>query len=457
MPPAPGTPQRHRPPGPLHEAAAADSTKRTVALLSAGHDIDRQGGDMGFTPLMTASSMGHSRVGRVLLDNGASVSVAGNDGFSALHMSAAGGHLAASKMLVEAGANLEAAADDGYTALHLSAECGCSKVMSMLLEAGANSNCRNSDGGTPLYISAQEGRVDMLKMLLRANADPLLARRDPRTGQEDGLPLEMAVQNGHSEVVRELVRQVGIEGCGGESGGMSALQMAAMTQDLAIMTVLMDAGVVDNGKALTSAIRVGKERSVKFLLHPLEGKSIGDQAAYANFQGLGGRTPLLYALGIGGFSPPSPRIVQLLVDAGADTESALRLTDVSWNAPPLAVATRMLREKKIDGKAATEEQLHKLEGVRRLLLRVEAVHALSWLWPAGTPFAIRTAAAANSTEMVSTSLTRMLPLLRRRAGSPRVLLAALCRWVVCCWCGACCSVLESVAVLLLLDMHVFVV
>lgn len=46
---------------------------------------------------------------------------------------------------------------------------------------------------------------------------------------------------------------------------------------------------------------------------------------------------------------------------------------------------RSLREKTLLGENATKEQLNGLEGIRRLLLRVEAVHATSWLWQSDVP------------------------------------------------------------------------
>lgn len=66
----------------------------------------------------------------------------------------------------------------------------------------------------------------------------------------------------------------------------------------------------------------------------------------------------------------------------------MRFTDlggVGFDGPPLAFATKVLREKKASGSGAKEEQLRRLEAVRRLLLRVEAARAVSWVWPGGAP------------------------------------------------------------------------
>ncbi len=159
--------------------------------------------------------------------------------------------------------------------------------------------------------------------------------------------------------------------------GVDMLLLSAMNQHVDTMAVLADAGVVDNGEALISASCNGRELSAKFLLQQRK----GDEAAYVNYRSIDSLTPLIGAVGYIVFSCPSPRIVRLLVDAGADTKSA----NPRINQTPLATASRMLREKKINGKDATEDQLHRLEGVRRLLLRVEAVHAVSFLWPVDAP------------------------------------------------------------------------
>ncbi len=429
------SPRQQCPRGPqnaLHTAAVGGSTERTVALLSARTiDID-QANEEGQTPLMLASLFGRSSVARVLLDHGANVSAVSDGGFTALHDSATRGDHAISKMLVKAGADLEAvAAAGGYTPLQVAATRGHAEVMSVLIEAGANLNNRGLHGWTPLCSAANKGHRGAIKMLLQAKADPLLGATE--AGQVL-LPLDIAARNGHSEVARELVQHVGVEGCGGASGGVIALASAAANQHVDIMTMLTNAGVVDTGMALVQAAAGAREASVKFLL--LQRK--GGKTAYVNFRESCGFTPLLMATGPAGRYSPSPRIARLLVDAGADTAWSIRLLGSSVDETPLALTTRMLREKKIEGKDATGEQLHKLEGVRRLLLRVEAVHASSWQWPVNLPAVVHTAVKGTRETKVRPPLKRMLPLLRRRARRPRVILAALRRWVVSAqWCDCC--------------------
>ncbi len=183
------------------------------------------------------------------------------------------------------------------------------------------------------------------------------------------------------------MQQLGIDGCGGESGGVNALRLAAANKQVEILALLTEAGVVDDGSALAYGVAHGGEPSVKFLLQ----QRIDGRDAYTN-KNIGGSKPLLFAF-LGGYSSQSPRIVRLLVDAGADTTSALRITnadgEVVFNDTPLSLASRLLREKDMHGKDdtedAAEEQLHGLVGIHRLLLRVEAAHAVSFLWPVDNP------------------------------------------------------------------------
>lgn len=97
---------------------------------------------------------------------------------------------------------------------------------------------------------------------------------------------------------------------------------------------------------------------------------------------------------------------------------------------PLGLVDRCLLMKIDGGRPATDQQLNALEAIRRLLLQVEVVHAMSWLWHNGAPSLPEAAAAeASRTARPTTPLTLMMPTLRRRAARRGVLLAALNRCV----------------------------
>eukprot|EP00903_Cladosiphon_okamuranus_P011430 g10771.t1 len=85
---------------------------------------------------------------------------------------------------------------------------------------------------------------------------------------------------------------------------------------------------------------------------------------------------------------------------------------------PLGLANRALRGKRFAGKPVNDETPNRLEAVRRMLERVEAIHAVSWLWPGNGPRVDSSAqricdVLAATTN--GTSLTIMLPMMRRRA------------------------------------------
>lgn len=416
------------PPNQLHEAAGRGNERMVLAQLAKGSHID-QGTPNGCTALLIAAGEGHLRVVRTLLKKGANVSVPADGGGTALHASSQQGHLAVVIELVKAGADLGQKDSQGKTPLHVAADGGHWGVMRVLIETGANVNSRAFDGSTPLYSVAWQGNIDGIKVLLRKKADPLLRRTQPESGRSS-VPLDAAALNGHCEAVRELVQQLGIKRCGGATGGVQALEVAAEINRTDIMGVLTDAGVVDTGMALVVAAEFCHEASVKFLLEQFQGGGGHGGSGYVNHRGQTGRTALFNAIV---FSRPSPRIVRLLVDAGADMVSALRVLDTGGrvsNDTPLELASDILRENEIEGKDATEERRHRLEAIRRLLLRLEAVHAVSWLWSGDPHLNAHTAGQRASTTKApspSMPLVSMLPVLRRRASRNGVALMPLFR------------------------------
>lgn len=75
-----------------------------------------------------------------------------------------------------------------------------------------------------------------------------------------------------------------------------------------------------------------------------------------------GRTPLVCAIDVA-----SPRIVPMLVDAGADTASPVGLENpegrVELSVTPLTHTSVMLRDKTVGVNVATEGQLDSLKGI----------------------------------------------------------------------------------------------
>lgn len=442
--PAPST-QQQWPRGPdndLQHAAYRGLAERTTALLESGRFDVNQGNPEGFTPLICAARKGHSNIVRILLEGGADTSIQNTDGFNALHISSQHGHIVVVNILVEAGAPLETKTLLGSTPLHQAADNGHASVIKVLSEAGADVNSRRFTtwtigqtwGETPLHLAADKGHLHAVRELLFANANPLLGVTDPDTGIED-LPLDRAAFAGHPEVIRELMRHGGIEGCGGESGGVRALEMAAHGQNTEILTLLTNFGIVDTSIALARAAAYGREASVAFLLKHHSPKASGGAARYVNGGRVRERIPLLCSV-----LACRPRVVRLLIDAGADTTASFEVLDMERGSvvsryPLVAVVEQYISDKTAaNDREFTEEELQGLEAIRRVLMQADAIHAVSWLWhapPSVFGRAVEPVGSSKTTPAVAgTPIVTMLPLMRRRVARRGMALQALFRWVV---------------------------
>ncbi|CAN0338029.1 unnamed protein product [Pylaiella littoralis] len=428
-------------PGPktdLHRYTFLAHYQYTAELLASG-SVDIDGGDPdGYTALMYAAQQGEVVIAKLLLSKGANPSIGNADGFTPTILAVNIGHVAIAKMLAEAGADLEAPLyNAGLTALYIAVHGGGHKSLEMvraLIEGGANPNNRTFGGSTPLFAAAVMGRLEAVKMLLHAGASASLANE---TTGATYVPLEAAASHGHLEVVRELIQHAGIENCGGTSGGIDALEYATHNHHVEIMATLTAAGVADTGEILNGAAKRGQETWVRNLLQ--QKRNTTSRSAYVNntCDSLG-RTALLFACGFEGF--PNPRIARMLVDAGADTTSPVLLRAeegrVAYNDTPLTYTTRLLRWKIVFTEEdelgdATEEQLHRLEAIRRLLLRVEAVRSVCWLWPRDVHSSIAQAVASRSkTEMTSAPLISTSPICRKKAERHDELMARVLGWVM---------------------------
>lgn len=460
MPPVPpALPQWPRGPrNKLHVAAMGGYVDRAKTLLSKGSIDINQGTPGGLTPLMLASMMGHESVVKILLSEGANASIE-IEGLTALCHAVGGGYIAVTKMLLKAGGERAMALSGALVRpLRVATEQGQAEAIKVLIEAGADVNAREPGGEYPLFSAAAGGYVGAVRELLRAKADPLLSV--PNADGDEYLPLGIAAHGGHLEVVRELLQQVGIDACGGPSRGYRALCSAAQENHVDIMRALTGAGVADMGDILNCAAGDGLEGPVKFLIGHQAGKFIGGRSGYLNYRNAFGSTPLLSSIFF--CKPNSPRIVQLLIEAGANATFVVRLMTEPSNKfipgvpvgggvlgeyyfkdTPLAFTNCRLRDKKVRGEDATKQQLRTLEAVRRLLMRVEAVGALSWLWPgsvaaadaAAAKVVVSTRAMRTSTKIAATAaaaapLRVELPILRRgRTDRRGAMLAALFRWV----------------------------
>ncbi|CAM9784777.1 unnamed protein product, partial [Scytosiphon promiscuus] len=388
----------------LHRAALTGSTSLVLAVITSRRvDVNARAPD-GNTPLVLAAAYGHHGIVSVLLKNGARVNLAGAEGFAPLFVCSQNGHLQVVKVLLAAGANIEARDSVDCTPLHMAANHGHLPIVKALMKAGAKLDPRNTSGTTPLSAAAGSNQLAVVKTLLKAGANPnnrmpsgatalydasyhgfveiveelLRGKAHPACTmlREDGtfgVALDIASQNGHPDTVRALLG-LGLDACGGDNRGRDALGVASQEQHVGIVDMLIEAGVVDDGRALEVAANSGRVESAKLLL-----KQAWVTRAYVNARNRFGSTPMTLAV-----EAASPRIVRLLLDAGADETATGRDLEAMGAGmcleTPVGLAALCVRRGKFQGERATQEQMHQMEATHRLLVRVEALRATSWLW-----------------------------------------------------------------------------
>ncbi|CAM9460620.1 unnamed protein product, partial [Hapterophycus canaliculatus] len=250
----------------LHFASVDGSPGRTIAALPMrSTDVDERD-PSGATALTLAARKSHSQVVRILLDPWCLHVDIRSKRYYRSSRGGCSGHvlIAVTKTPAEAEVDFEATFTMGQTPLFLAACTGHAGTIRVLAEAGANPDAclLVPDGKTALLMACREGSLDVVVELLRAKADPLLhASRHP-------CPIGCGGGDycRHSEVVSAMIQLVGIEGCGGVSGGQQALRLAVYNDDIAVAKILTSARVRDAGEALMTTILTGSGALLKFLL-----------------------------------------------------------------------------------------------------------------------------------------------------------------------------------------------
>lgn len=226
---------------------------------------------------------------------------------------------------------------------------------------------------------------------------------------------------------------LGMTGCAGASGGITAFELAAQEQRLDTLGVLTNAGVVDPGSALADAsgwIRPRTVAAVRYLLQQKQGHTIGYRA-YVNACSRAG-VPTLFC----GIMAYSPRVVQLLVEEGATTATATSGGGVVLNDTPLSFTTRMhaagegyrwnSHRRRPSAPPGSHPPLTFAGGSSSCTLLVVAERS---------PSIVRGEEGSQEPNRASIPLALMLPTLRRRNRRRGMLLAAMLRWVAACGFG----------------------
>jgi len=152
----------------LHYYCEHGMTSSVVRMLEMKSiDVEAEGGEYGWTCLMTAARNGHLAICRLLLDKGAQLEAKGVFGYTSLHYPAIQDHVEIVSLLCDHGADVEARDVYGYRPLHWAAMNGhISVVKELIEERNAEINERIDDGWTALMLARQYNKHDVATFLV---------------------------------------------------------------------------------------------------------------------------------------------------------------------------------------------------------------------------------------------------------------------------------------------------
>jgi ankyrin repeat protein len=307
-------------------ATGGDYGGVTVVLNAA--DPNAKENWYGQTALMWAAAGNHTEAMQLLIDAGADINAASSridapeiekdrmqGGFvyakipegrmTALHFAAREGHLEATATLIGAGANLNLGDNYGTTPLVMAILNGHLGVAAALLEAGADPNVQDRYGRTALFtatdlntldvnprpappITGGYRPVDIVRLALEHGAEVDLAISD------EGLPAWVAQGGAHNPMLFD---------------GATAFFRAAMSGDLEIMRILLDAGADPHVVTGEQPCRMDNDQCERSTYMAPEGQV----------------SPFLAAAGVGwrlgisrGREADAIEALRLLLDLGAD-------------------------------------------------------------------------------------------------------------------------------------------
>ncbi len=160
-----------------------------------------------FTPLYIASRNGHINIVKKLIAMSADINIYGDDGSTPYYVACQNGHHKIVKLLFEAGADTNIIYNNNnnnQTPLYIACYNRHFKTVEIILKYSKNNiNNATSSGSFPLFEASKNGDLDIVMILINNGAN-ILQKNFIDT------PLNVAVSNGHYNVVKYLLTQYDI-------------------------------------------------------------------------------------------------------------------------------------------------------------------------------------------------------------------------------------------------------
>jgi len=154
---------------------AAYSNYHEIAklLIQKGVNVNFQGNEVGFTPLIEAAARESFETAKILIDAGADVNAKDKYGRTVLMEGSGDRRIIA--LLIKSGVNINAVNYKGETALMQVVNRGDYEAVELLVQAGADIDIRDKEGKTALMYAAQrrprERDVKIASYLIESGAD----------------------------------------------------------------------------------------------------------------------------------------------------------------------------------------------------------------------------------------------------------------------------------------------
>ncbi|KFY95523.1 hypothetical protein V500_02750 [Pseudogymnoascus sp. VKM F-4518 (FW-2643)] len=254
-------------PTPLYFTSIFGWTDIVEQLLSAGADVNAQGGIFG-NALQAALEEGHNKTVEVLLSNGANVNAQGGHYGNALQAASQGGHNKTVEVLLSKGADVNAQGGFYGNALQAASRGGCNKTVEVLISKGADVNAQGGHFCNALQAASFCGYNKTVEVLLSKGADV--------NAQGDAVltnALQAASYSGHNKTVEVLLSKgADVNAQGGYYS--NALQAASARDHIKTVKVLLSKGADVNaqGGRYDNALQAASERGYSEIVEMLVSK-----------------------------------------------------------------------------------------------------------------------------------------------------------------------------------------
>ena len=165
----------------IFEAAATGRLVPIIHLLAHDPELVNAYAEDGFQPLGLACYFGHFDAAEYLVKAGASINSPSQNGLRAapLQSAAAARHSRIVRMLLENGADPSVREQGGYTPLHAAAQNGDEESIRALIFCGADINIKSDDGKLPIDLAIEAGHAKAALLLEEGITRRFRVNRDP--------------------------------------------------------------------------------------------------------------------------------------------------------------------------------------------------------------------------------------------------------------------------------------